>query len=175
MHKINLDEILEKFNFLEKASLFKIILFFTFFGFLGKVVATFLILNSFNFFGFPIDTNREAVVYSLDRDFIKDFALVVIISPILETLIGQTFLIKLVSKYTQKQSDKIVASGVFSSMLHAGIGIPHMLALIPINFMLSWCYVLLLKRSFLTAFVVTIIVHVLHNLLSLLIYYNFTT
>lgn len=96
---------------------------------------------------------------------IIDFISSIIIAPPLETVLGQLLPILIVSKFTNKNSIKIIISAIVFALWHLPV-----LGFLPGAFLIgvvfSWALIVKLNQSRFKAFFLVTLSHLLHNLIA---------
>jgi membrane protease YdiL (CAAX protease family) len=90
--------------------------------------------------------------------------LVAIVTPLIETPIGQMLPIWITSKFTNKDWIKVVTSSIFFASLHWPI--QDIIVISPATIIFAWAYVTKRKISRSEAFIDTALIHGLHNLIA---------
>jgi membrane protease YdiL (CAAX protease family) len=152
------------FNNVEKYKNSRLILELTLICFILKFV--FVILAAIIFSYLNISTNVDnSFEIELAKSGLLSATIQTIIFASFETLTGQWLVIWLVSKFTNNNFWKILASAIVFAALHVE---PLLIAAVfPIGLILAWVFIIKLKKSKTEAFWVTTAVHVLHNLVVL--------
>ena len=93
-----------------------------------------------------------------------------ILSPLIETVVGQWLFIWLLSFLTRSTPVLVLGSALLFSALHLHVGIAGALIVFPIGIALSWSFILFRARSRQHAYWVTAAVHSLHNGVAIFLY-----
>ncbi len=155
------------FNNAKHYSSVRFILEMTALVFLSKIVFSIIIFAIFN-----INSDLEGV--RLTEEDIKTYGyfstliLASIIAPLVETPLGQMLPIWITSKFTNKDSLKIITSAIFFSALHWPI--QDIIVAFPATIIFAWVYVTKRKISLKAAFINTALIHSLHNFIASLLY-----
>ena len=98
-----------------------------------------------------------------------------IVAPMLETLFGQWLPIWIVGLFTNSRDKMLWLSALFFALLHSPAGIGISVALFGLSLILSWSFMLNRESSRWRAYWVTAVIHALHNLVSLVMFFCIST
>ena len=122
---------------------------------------------------FEIEENEIGGIDIEKYSFLGFFFLAVVFAPILETLIGQAFPIKLTQKILQNKLNiiPILISATLFELMHFGYSIWYSLLTFPLGLLLAETYMIFQKRKE-SSFWVTTAVHSLRNLIAVISIYS---
>lgn len=131
--------------------------------------------------GLLINTGGESNTEKLAQEGLWMLFLgLVIVTPALETIIGQWLPIKIASLFTNNKDRIVLFSALFFSSLHIPTGgLTTFLAVLPGGVVLAWSFLIKQEESFYEAYWITTAIHGLHNFIAACIflvarYYNLT-
>jgi membrane protease YdiL (CAAX protease family) len=122
---------------------------------------------------FNISDNEIGGIDPINWSIWELFFLVVILAPPVETLVGQSFPIKLIQRIFGKRFNPIafITSAIIFSLMHFGYSIWYCLIILPMGILLAQTFIIFQKRKE-SSFWVTTAVHSLRNLIAVIAIFN---
>lgn len=151
------------FSRIEHYSLSRFIIELSFIALIGKVIVGALL-------SFLIPSLHPTdIPETLDLPLIPLLFVSILLMPVLETLLFQCLPITLVKFFTARETTGIVVSSALFSFAH---GYPDFLIIVPGALVFAYAFVVRSRTSIWTAIGVTTILHTVHNMAALLLYYS---
>lgn len=119
----------------------------------------------------PIETTTD---FQLERESeLFVFITAVLLAPPIETVLGQWIPIFVLSRFTKKIFHLILWSSFWFALWHIYAGWESVLIVWFPGMIFSLCFIALQEHSFWRAYCMTTLVHAIHNMFSLVVYFSF--
>lgn len=117
----------------------------------------------------PIQTTTEVQLENQSELYV--ILMAVIVAPPLETIIGQWIPIVIVSLFTKNLTYKLTIPAAFFGLMHIYAGWASVLIIFFPGLVFTLCFISQQERSLWRAYWSTSVLHAVHNLISLLVYF----